>query len=289
MMRSDSEHNRLLSWIACFLLCGLNVLVYWRPIVDIVGVVIHDSDRSYILLVPVLAAYLVWLRRSRLRTIDLRPSLWGPIIILIGWFGFLIGGINDIVFMWHLGFLVGFLGIAVTFLGPKVLIPFSPAILVLLSVVPIPGTIRLLLAQPLQALATSATAVILDTVGVSAIQSGNLIEINGATVAIGEACNGMRLLVPLGLVIFTFVFSLPLRTSMRTILLLASVPVALICNVLRLVPTALAYGYFPNIAELTHDIGGWIMIPLAILLLLGLLRLIEWLDVPVTRWRLVTA
>jgi hypothetical protein len=37
-----------------------------------------------------------------------------------------------------------------------------------------------------------------------------------------------------------------------------------------------------------HDISGWGMIPLSIVILLGLLRLIEWLDIPVSRWRLVT-
>ena len=283
------KHHSLIFWIAFLIFCGLNVQVYQRPIVDIVGVAIQDPDRSYVLLVPLLSAYLIWLRRSRLRNIEFRVSIWGPIIILLGWFGFLIGGVNDVIFLWHLGFLIGFLGIAVTFLGSGILVPFSPAILVILAIVPIPGSIRLALAQPLQGFATSVTANILDTVGVPAIQAGNLIEINGATVAIGEACNGMRLLVPLALVIYTFVFSLPLRASMRSVLLVASVPIALICNVLRLVPTALAYGYFPSIAESTHDIGGWIMLPLAIFLLIGLLRLIEWLDIPVSRWRLATA
>ena len=289
-MKSLIEENRsLISWCGFFILCGINVLIYQRPITDIVGVAIQDADRSYVLLTPFLAAYLIWLRRSRLRNIELRVSIWGPIIILLGWVGFLIGGVNDVVFLWHLGFLVGFLGIAVTFLGSGILVPFSPAILVVLAIVPIPGSIRLALAQPLQGFATSVAANILDTVGVPAIQAGNLIEINGATVAIGEACNGMRLLVPLALVIFTFVFSLPLRASMRSLLLAASIPIALICNVLRLVPTAIAYGYFPNFAERTHDIGGWIMIPLALFLLVGLLRLVEWLDIPVTRWRLATA
>ena len=289
-MRSLIEkHRSPISWCVFFIFCGLNVLVYQRPIADVIRFAIQDADRSYILLVPLLSIYLVWLRRSRLRNIEFRVSVWGPIIILLGWSGYFVGGVTDVVFLWHLGFLVGFLGIAVTFLGSGILVPFSPAILVILAIVPIPGSIRLALAQPLQGFATSVTANILDTVGVPAIQAGNLIEINGATVAIGEACNGMRLLVPLALVIYTFVFSLPLRASMRSILLVASVPIALMCNVLRLVPTALAYGYFPSIAEPIHDIGGWIMLPLAIFLLIGLLRLIEWLDIPVSRWRLATA
>jgi hypothetical protein len=40
---------------------------------------------------------------------------------------------------------------------------------------------------------------------------------------------------------------------------------------------------------MVHDIGGWLMLPIAVLLLLGLLRFVEWLDVSVSKWRLVTA
>jgi exosortase len=266
----------------------LNLLIYRDPISDIIGIAVRDSDRSYIIVVPFLAMYLAWLRRSRIRNITLKPSILGPGIILLGWIGFLIGGTEDIVVLWHLGAVFGIVGILVTFLGGRSLRAFGPAFFILLAVVPIPGRIRQFAAQPLQRLATDVTATILDVVGVPAIQNGNLIEINGVVVAVGEACDGMRLLVPLMLVIYAFVFSLPLRSSMRTLMILASVPVALICNVLRLVPTALAFGYMPRFAEVTHDIGGWLMIPIAIFALLSLLRLIEWLDIPVSRWRLAT-
>lgn len=72
------------------------------------------------------------------------------------------------------------------------------------------------------------------------------------------------------------------------LLLLISIPVALVCNVFRLVPSALAYGYLPEFAEMVHDIGGWLMIPLSIGILLLMLRLVEWLDISVSRWRLMT-
>ena len=167
--------------------------------------------------------------------------------------------------------------------------PFAPAVLVAFAAVPIPGTLRLALAEPLQNFASGLATAVLDLAGVSAVRTGNTIEINGVLVAVGEACNGMRLLIPLGLVIYTFVFSLPLRPVMRGFLLLSSIPVALLCNVVRLVPTAIAYGYLPSQATLIHDVGGWIMLPAAIFILIGLLRLIEWIDIPVSRWRLVTA
>lgn len=265
-----------------------NILAYRTPLQDILAIAARDPERGYIFIVPLIAAYLAWLRRTRIREFTVRSSWIGPLIMFLGWLCYLIGGSESVMFMWHMGFLISIIGGIVTFAGPGILRPFAPAFLVLFVMVPLPGSARQFMTQPMQALATSVSANILDLAGVPAIQAGNLITINGVTVAVGEACDGMRLLVPLGLVIFAFVFSLPLNLRMRSVLIIASVPVGVICNVFRLIPTALAYGYAPSVAETVHDIGGWGMIPLSIVFLLGLLRLIEWLDIPVSRWRLVT-
>lgn len=285
------ERTRLPSWFvvltAAALLFG-NILAYLTPLRDIFEVASRDPERAYIFIVPLVAVYLAWLRRTRIHEFTMRPSWFGPLIMLLGWLCYLIGDRESIMFMWHMGFLISIIGGLVSFTGPGVLRPFAPAFIVLFVMVPLPGSARQLLTQPMQALATSVSTFFLDVAGVPATQTGNLITINGVTVAIGEACDGMRLLVPLGLVIFAFVFSLPMNWKMRSALIMASVPVGLVCNIFRLVPTALAYGYTPSIAERVHDIGGWGMIPLSIVILLGLLRLIEWLDIPVSRWRLMT-
>ena len=194
----------------------------------------------------------------------------------------------DVVVMWHFGIVSALIGGIVIMGGLKMIWYFGPPIVVLLALIPIPGTIRNELAQPLQGFATLVTTMVLDSFGVPAIRTGNVIQINGQAVAVGEACNGMRLLVPLGLVIFAFVFSLPLKLRFRLLLLGISIPVALACNVVRLVPSAIAYGYFPEFAEEVHGIGGWMMIPFAIGILFFILRLVEWLDIPVSRWRLMT-
>ena len=137
-------------------------------------------------------------------------------------------------------------------------------------------------------MATEVTSFVLQLLGVNAVDTGSLI-INGALVAVGEACNGMRLILPLAIVMYAFVFSLPLRWMTRGVLLFLCIPVALVCNVVRLVPTALAYGYLPEHAVVIHDLGGWLMIPLALLMLVGFLRMLAWMDISVSRYRLVTA
>ena len=274
---------------AMLLLCVVAAAVYLNPLRDIVSLAVGDPDQGYLFFVPVFAVYLAWLRRTRLYELSLGPSIWGLLIILVGWFGFGLGAAYDIRFLWHAGFVFGVIGILVAFLGTSILVPFAPAFFALFAIVPIPGELRRVISIPLQGSATSITNYLLDLMGVHSIRRGYALEINEVTVFVGEACNGMRLLVPLVLVIFIFVFSLPLRSSVRCLLVVSSIPVALLCNTVRLVPTSIAYAYAPGVAEITHDVGGWLMIPIAIATLLGLVRLLEWLDVSVSRWRLVTA
>ncbi len=75
--------------------------------------------------------------------------------------------------------------------------------------------------------------------------------------------------------------------STRLILLALSPVAAIVCNVIRLVPTSLIYGYGSvGSAEWFHDVTGWLMLPVALVLLLVTLRLFKWLELPVSPFRL---
>ncbi|MAH66438.1 MAG: hypothetical protein CMJ27_08625 [Phycisphaerae bacterium] len=286
----NARRSRMSGVLAPLILLGtLNLLVFRDPMLDIFRTATKRPEGLYVLMVPLLAVYLAWLRQSRLGRYEIRRSFAGPVLILSGWLLFVGGAFYDVVLFWHLGGIVGFIGVVVTCVGPRILLVFGPAFLVLFAIAPLPGVVREWIALPLQNFATIVTSIILELLGVDAVRRGSIIEINGKIVLVGEACNGMRLVMPIALVIYAVVFSLPLRRAARFLLLFASIPVALVCNILRLIPTSLAYGFVPGSAEMVHDIGGWLMLPIAVLLLLGLLRFVEWLDVSVSKWRLVTA
>lgn len=275
-------------WVILLYL-ALGVIVFKAPIVDLFGFVTSNSSLGYIFTVPLVFAYLVWLRKDRSFSFRGRESLAGPVVLVVAVAMMYVGDATQLRFLFHMSVIVAFIAVALTFLGPRLMLAFLPAFVVLFFMIPLPGSVRQWLAIPLQKFATEVTVFILGILGVPAIQTGNLIEINGIAVAVGEACDGMRLVIPLALVIFAFVFSLPIRSHLRILLILVSVPVALLCNVVRLVPTAIAFGYFPSHANQIHDVGGWMMIPLAIILMSGFIKLLTWLDVSVSRWRLVTA
>lgn len=275
------------------LLIAMMIAVAWwgrQAIEDIALFAMGQVDNGYILLAPFVAAYLVWLRRSRFQFLSYQPNLVGPLLVAIGLFGSSWGDANGVQLFWHGGVLLAMLGCIYSMTGWELLRQFAPAVIAMFLVIPLPGRLREALAGPAQEFSVVTAHAVLQMLGFEATRAGSVITIAGEPVAVGEACNGMRMVFALGLVVFAFVFSVPFSTSTRLILIAMAPVVALVCNIVRLVPTSIAYGWLdPGTAEQVHDIGGWLMLPLALLMLMGIVRLMRWLDLPVMNWRLVPA
>jgi len=155
--------------------------------------------------------------------------------------------------------------------------------------VPVPGMVRQQIALPLESWTAQISQALLETVGMDVERSGNLISVNGVPVSIAEACNGLRMVFALILVSYAFSFGLPLRNFVRVLVLLASPLAAILCNVVRIVPTAWLYGYHSKaMAGQFHDYSGWIMLPVAFGLLYGIIRIMKWALIPVTRFTLAS-
>ena len=91
------------------------------------------------------------------------------------------------------------------------------------------------------------------------------------------------------LVSYTFGFSMPLRNGVRGLILLMSPLAAMMCNVVRVVLVVLMFGYASETtAERFHAVTGWLMLPLAFMVLYGIIRVLRWALIPVTRYTLAT-
>lgn len=249
---------------------------------DIFSIGFGDEEQSHILIAPIVVVWLAWLRRDRLRLTPHAPSVLGPLVILGGYLLSVYGLSVEYHLFRHSGAILMLLGAVLTVTGPAVLARFLPAVIALGFLLPVPGRIRRPIANTLQDASAQATEFLLDIFAVPVVRSGNLLTINGYEVAVAEACNGMRMVAALALVSFAFVFSVPMRWNIRILILLISPIIALIVNVIRLIPTVLMYGYSTeDRAQLFHDISGWAMLVLAIGMLWSLLGLLRWLEVPI--------
>lgn len=285
-------HNEIRGWsgwqiVAAVILALLGVLATFEAWRDILHIAVRDEESSHIFLVPLVVAWLVWVRRGRWRQCQPVGTLIGPLLVAIGWFLYSCGDLYPIQSFWHGGAVLIVAGCLLSLLGKDVLLHFLPAFVVLVFLVPVPGLVRQQIALPLQTATASVTHAILEVAGVEIWRSGNVLRINGTNVAIAEACNGLRMVFALALVSYAFAFGTPLRLYVRILVVAASPLSAILCNMIRLLPTVYLYGYRSGeVADWFHASSGWIMLPVAFLLLMGVIRGLRWALVPVTRYTL---
>ncbi len=245
---------------------------------------ISDSESSHLILVPVIAAWLVFVRRQRLHNYLVRSTWIGCVLTLVGLLGFFFGSQYTAFLAYHLGAVLIIVGALVTVVGREALVKFLPAFFVLGFLTPLPPHVVQQAASPLMDIAAVATEVTLSAMAIPVERTGNLLAINGVEVTVEEACAGIRGIWALALVAVAFAFATPYRWWVRLLILLLSPLLALVCNVIRLVPTVWVYGnYSDEAAKAFHDMAGWGVLFIGYLLLTGFASLLEFLGVPIHR------
>jgi exosortase len=185
---------------------------------------------------------------------------------LVHWYGF-----NYDPAVWRAGAVIIAVGAFMTAAGRDVCVRLAPALAAAVFLIPIDPMGRYRIAGPLEIVTAQATQSLCDILGMSIERSGNLLTVGGRAVDIAEACNGMRMILSLMLVCYVVAFTFPFKPAVRIMLLFASPLVAIVANVVRLVPTVWTFGHESlATAERFHSISGWVMTVFAFLFLMGL-------------------
>lgn len=258
-------------------------LIFWDVWADIYRLSWGDEESSHVLLVPIAVAWIVWVRRGRLRQCRPTGRLAGTLLIAVGWFLWSYGYRNDVQSFWHGGAVIVVMGCLLTVLGKDIFFNFLPAFAVLVFLIPVPSIARQQIAVPLQKWTAQLTQSASELLWMDVDRQGSLLSVNGRDVAIVEACNGMRMVFTLFLACYVFAFTTPLRGYVRALILAASPLIAIAANVLRLIPTVWIYGHAsPATAATFHDVAGWFMLVAAFLVLTGITKVLRWALVPVS-------
>jgi exosortase len=159
-----------------------------------------------------------------------------------------------------------------------------PALAFLLFMFPLPQAINNLISLPLQQIATAGSCFLLQLSGIWVIQDGNTIHLTTQTheierLEVAAACNGLSMLMTLAATVTATIILIPLPNWKRVVVLLSAVPIALVSNILRIVATGWCYSYIagPTLKKWSHDVSGWFMMPLALVLILLELGILSWL------------
>jgi len=139
---------------------------------------------------------------------------------------------------------------------------------------PPPQAVHTTVMLPLQNLATMSAVFCLEMIGYTVIREGNIIHLNGVTVAVAEACNGLRMVTSFFVIVGLLVLLVRRPWWEKLIILLSGLPISLLCNTMRLAITAATFTVLTGEKweSALHSFGGYAMMPLALVIVILELR-----------------
>lgn len=247
----------------------------------------HKADYSHGLLAVPFAGYLLWVRRDLFPAKIAWPDLAGLPLLAAGAGLFVAAGWLNLAKEWFQAFAVvlALAGAVVMFCGRWGGLEWAwPALLFPVLAFELPYRVEATLSLKLRELATAAGNAVFQVIGLPSYSEGNVIVIGDTRLGVEQACSGLSML--LTFVAVTAAVALLARSrpvADRVAVFLSAVPIAVVCNVGRIVGTGLVYhaGWteFGNL--IVHDLFGWLMMPVALGIIWAEFKLIYWLIVPV--------
>ena len=234
-----------------------------------------SDDYSHGFFVPIISLFLIWQRRHLVVAAGIRPSWWGPGIVLVGLLLYVIGDYATLYVVLHLSLWVVIVGLVLSYIGPVAIREIAFPLAYLLTSIPLPVFLYSALSGRLQLWSSALGVGCLQFVGVTAFREGNVIDLGPVQLQVAEACSGIRYLFPLTSLALLCAYLFRDRMWKRILLVLSALPISVLVNGLRIgIVGILVEFYGSQAAEgFLHLFEGWVLF----MATLGLLILEMWL------------
>ena len=256
---------------------GLLLWLYTPTLIHLVGQWWHDPNFSHGFFVPLFAGFVIWQERNRLVRVKLQPAWSGVLILGLGLCVLILGPMGAEIFLSRFSLLIVLAGLTVLFFGwiffRAILFPWA----FLALMIPIPAIVFNQITFPLQLLASKVASATLPWLGVPVLREGNVIILPAMALEVADACSGIRSLMSLATLAVIYGYLMERNISLRVLLALASLPIAVAANSLRVVGTGLLVQYWdPDKAQgFFHEFQGWLMFVASLVMLYLLHRAIR--------------
>jgi exosortase len=263
---------------------GLLTLCYWPVLRQLVSNWIEDEDMGHAFFVPVVAGYIVWLKREQLLALPWRTNGWGLMVVLLGGVQLIIATLGVELFLSRTSLLVSLTGCLMYLGGWQVLRLLAFPLLLLVFMVPIPAILYNQITFPLQMFASRVAEFGLTVVGIPVLREGNILELPSQRLSVVEACSGIRSLLTLSFMSLVYAHFFDEKRWMKPALLIAIVPIAVIANSGRVMLTGLFSEWNPELARgLFHSMEGWVIFMIALVLMVVVHQAMNWVHQAVSR------
>lgn len=222
--------------------------------------------------IPLIAAYLIWARRDRIRTEVIRSSVVGLPVLVSGLALLAVGSVAGEPFLARLSLPVMLLGTILYLVGPGVLRQTWMGIAYLLFMVPLPYVTLKGFTYSSQLFDAGMTAVALGWLGVPVLREGILLHLPNISLEVAPDCSSVPAIAALGSLGAAYALLNPRPTWIRLVLILTAAPLGLASNIARIIVTALGANYLGRIAldNFIHKANGTTVFLATVALLIAL-------------------
>jgi len=251
-------------------LLGLLVALYHEIFAGLLYDWDNDPNYSHGFIVPFMSAYFVYERWNQLRKLPIQSSGLGIPVLILGVAFLVIGTIGAELFAQRISFIVVIMGLTLLLFGYRIFVTLTLPIVFLFFMIPLPAIVVNTIAFPLQIFAAQTASFCLFNLGIPVLREGNLISLAGSTLEVAEACSGLRSLMALLALGTVYAYFSQRQMWKRWVLVLLSIPIAILANAFRVTGTGILANYWGTEAAegFYHTFEGWIVFVVAFVLLL---------------------
>ena len=267
-----------LEWLQVLVLIALVGVLYGQVLVDLAGDWWTEPSFSQGLLIPPLALYVAWTRRSLTLAQPIQPDNRGVWLIGFSCLLFMLGKLSAEFFFPRISFVLLIAGLAWTFWGYARLRTLAFPFVLLATMVPLPTLVYNAVSAPLQLFASDVSTSLAQLLGVAVYRDGNIIHLANISLGVEEACSGLNSLSALMVVSLLIGFLICPRMSVRVLLFALSIPLSIAVNILRVTGTAIIADYHEQFAlGFYHSFTGWLVFIAGFAILYSLAKGLNWL------------
>ncbi len=265
----------------------LSLWPFWDGLAQMWGSWIRSEEYSHGLLIPPVAAFLIWQQRDRLERIRFAGSRWGVAMVVLGGAALVVGQLGTVFTVVQYAYVITLFGLILSFLGWQAFRLIAVPLLILLFMIPLPEFVFANLSRKLQLLSSQIGVEVMRLFDISVFLEGNVIDLGGYKLQVAEACSGLRYLFPLMTLGFLMAYLYKGALWKRVVLFLSSIPITVLMNGLRVGAIGITVEHWGiGMAEgFLHEFQGWMVFMVSAALMIGEIALLNRFGHEAGTWR----
>lgn len=260
------------NWVFSTLLLSIVLAWLYYPVISAMVLEWYGNpNHSHGFIIPIISGYFIWRRREDVKQLTMRPTNWGIVLLVGGLITYVLGEMGAAYTTTRISLFFVLAGVILFIYGMPFFKWLYLPFFYLLFMIPVPQYLYEAAAFPLKVFVSNYSVLCLQIIGIPVLREGNVITLKDTVLQVVDACSGIRSLISLIAIGVAYAFISQRAKLKRIILVLATVPIAIFANTLRIVITGiLATFYGRETAEgFFHEFAGIAVFMLSVVILVG--------------------